>query len=225
MSYGFVTISVITLLFVPYHECMSRFQCVGMVGARLNLSSFKTYDQELLSLFVKLLFSAKNIKIIYGFQRSLCVRVQLSVFSSAIALSESFGWQGLCFAFAAFIPPHPPTFRVLPFIDPYLFHSIQSTVIPEVQIKRKMGPKKVQSSVWSETGEAAIARRTCMVHPIKQSQFRRGDPKWSPRAGTWACPYVILMTRPPKTFGLRCKTKPIFWGLCECKYLKWNRLW
>jgi len=79
------------------------------------------------------------------------VGVQLRVFYPAIVLGKGFGWQGLCFAFAAFIPPDVPTLRVLPFIDPDFFHNNQSIVILEVQIKREKEPKKVQSGEVLET--------------------------------------------------------------------------
>jgi len=75
------------------------------------------------------------------------VRIQLCILYLAIVFSESLGRQGLCLAFATFIPPDIPTLRILPFVEPYFFHNIQSIVIPMVQIKRKIGPQKVQSGV------------------------------------------------------------------------------
>ena len=56
------------------------------------------------------------------------IRVQLSIFYLAIVFGESFGGQGFCLAFAAFIPTDPPAFCILPFINPNFFHNIQSIV-------------------------------------------------------------------------------------------------
>ena len=65
------------------------------------------------------------------------IGIQLGVFYVAKMLGKSFGGQGLRLAFAAFVPPDPPTLDILSSVDPNLSHNTESIVISEVQIKRK----------------------------------------------------------------------------------------
>ena len=51
------------------------------------------------------------------------IRVELGVFDVAEVLSQALGRKRLGLAFTAFIPPDPPAFDILTFVDPWLSHS------------------------------------------------------------------------------------------------------
>jgi hypothetical protein len=81
---------------------------------------------------------------------------------------ESFTWQGLCLAFAAFIPTDIPTLYSFSFVCPNLSHNIQSIVVIGVRIKRKNEHKKVQNGDFLETCMAASNLSVLQVHIIKK---------------------------------------------------------